>query len=272
MILSRPPEPLFALDASQRAMLDAWAQGDTLFAFDFDGTLAPIADDPGRVRMSNDTWVALGVLADDASVAVLSGRSRSRLIDCVPPRVRFVVGNHGNEGLTDRNGCSPVDVMVCTSWERRLLQGQGTMAWPEGASVENKGGSLTIHYRLCSDTAHAAQALLERAAALEPRPRILPGLLALHLLPQGARTHREALIALMARTGCGRALYVGDHTSEEPVFIDAPPNWLTIAVGEAEHSHARLHVRHPHDVTDLLHLILQSRLTPPGRQGLLWPD
>jgi len=50
-----------------------------LFVFDFDGTLAPIVDDPAEARMAPATWTQLDRLGRLAPVAVVSGRSREDL-------------------------------------------------------------------------------------------------------------------------------------------------------------------------------------------------
>lgn len=67
------------LDPQHRPMLDDWLGPSTLFAFDFDGTLAPIVDDPAEARMSPSTWTQLDRLARLAPVAVVSGRAREDL-------------------------------------------------------------------------------------------------------------------------------------------------------------------------------------------------
>ncbi len=66
--------PLFSNEG--RAELQRLARGDTLYAFDFDGTLAPIVADPARARATDRVTRPLARLARRVPVAVVSGRAQ----------------------------------------------------------------------------------------------------------------------------------------------------------------------------------------------------
>ncbi len=86
---------------------------DNLFVFlDFDGTLAPIADDPDEVELPEWTKIRLQRLASTAEihVAIISGRSLSDVRDHVGVDGIGYAGNHGLQlfvegGTTRRIGC-----------------------------------------------------------------------------------------------------------------------------------------------------------------------
>lgn len=247
------------LDDAHHGVLDTWACGHTLFAFDYDGTLAPIVDEPAAARMPDDTWVGLRALADEGCVAIISGRDRAGLLKRVPQSVLYVIGNHGNEGLPGHTSCRPTDEQVCESWEHQLRADNLWLQLPRGVVIENKGATLALHYRRSPNPLEARDALLERVQAIVPAPRVIHGVLVINLLPPAAHTKREALSALMAHSACDRAVFVGDDASDELVFADAPPHWLTISVGPDNHSQARYYVRDPKEVGDLLFAILRRR-------------
>ena len=79
------------------AALDALVRTPALFAFDFDGTLAPIRPRPDDVQVSATIALRLEKLARVRPVAIVTGR---RIAD-VRERLGFVpawiIGNHGAE-------------------------------------------------------------------------------------------------------------------------------------------------------------------------------
>jgi trehalose 6-phosphate phosphatase len=46
-------------------------------------------------------------------------------------------------------------------------------------------------------------------------------------------------MALVARCGAACALFAGDDVNDEPVFVAAPPHWLTVRVGRDDRALAR---------------------------------
>lgn len=78
-------------------------------------------------------------------------------------------------------------------------------------------------------------------------------------LPDGGdapRTKREALEALQASSRCRSILFVGDDSSDEPVFEAAPDEWLTVHVGASTPSQARYFVNDSNEVAALLNALL----------------
>ncbi|MCH2242672.1 MAG: hypothetical protein MK041_12270, partial [Aquabacterium sp.] len=109
MIALHPPMHYLFSEEGSRA-LDYAAVGRTLFAFDFDGTLAPIVARPEHAHLLPGVGEALSRLAETAPVAVISGRDRATLLQRLPPALAYVVGNHGNEGLPADGAATAVSV------------------------------------------------------------------------------------------------------------------------------------------------------------------
>ncbi len=117
---------------------------------DFDGTLAPIVDDPGSATALDGVADALGALAARyAVVAVLSGRPVAFLEPMLPPSI-VVCGLYGLEVL---DGGRRRDHPSAGVWRQviddvvAVSRAQG----PAGMGVEGKGLSLTLHYRTRPD-------------------------------------------------------------------------------------------------------------------------
>src|SRR6056300_604221 len=138
-----------AISSDLREVLVAFAsQEKILIALDFDGTLAPLVDDPEASRMIAPARQALEKLTalSGVSVAIVTGRA----IDSVkrvaaPLKEWFLVGSHGIEVL------SPGDV---TSYETPWLVPVGlTEAFESvvkahpGTRLEHKPFGLALHTR-----------------------------------------------------------------------------------------------------------------------------
>lgn len=84
--------------------LERFINRETLFAFDLDGTLAPIVANPEDIRVPDGIRNELARLTESAVVAVITGRSRDYTLPPLGFTTRYLVGNHGTEGFPGREG------------------------------------------------------------------------------------------------------------------------------------------------------------------------
>jgi trehalose 6-phosphate phosphatase len=200
-----------------------------LLAFDFDGTLAPIVARPNDAHLSKGVSARLATLATQLPVAVVTGRS----VDDVRGRLgfepHFIVGNHGAEedGQADLSG-EPSEAMA--RLQRRLVDLGPTLA-AAGVTVENKGHSMALHYRLSRTREQALQVINELLADHDEALRVFGGKLVVNVVPTLAPDKADAVHALVQRSGATCAIFAGDDVNDEPVFETAPDGWLTIRVG-----------------------------------------
>lgn len=227
--------PLFSKEG--RRQLQRLAQAETLYAFDFDGTLAPIVPDPALARAADRVTLPLAQLASLVPVAVVSGRAQRDLIERLPCEIAYLVGNHGNEGLPEARDSSLL-TETCRAWrsqlELQLLAPGGT-----GVRLEDKGHSLSLHYRTSPDPVAASTFLRTLAHTLTPQPTVIDGKMVLNLLPPGALTKFEALQILMQHEGVDNVMFVGDDDTDEIVFERAPQHWMTVRIDPGRGSAAR---------------------------------
>lgn len=113
---------------------------------DFDGTLAPIVDDPGAARPVAGAAELLKQLSVKYRVvAVLSGRPVTFLEPMLPASVIL----SGLYGLESVRGGERLDHPFAGSW-REVIDDVASCSvgrGPAGMGVESKGLSITLHYR-----------------------------------------------------------------------------------------------------------------------------
>jgi trehalose 6-phosphate phosphatase len=132
---------------------------EALLAFDFDGTLSPIVDDPGRARPLPRTITALGRLATRVGgIAIITGRPASAVVDLaglesLPQLADLVVfGHYGRERWDARSRVItapplPPGVASARVDLPRLLELLGASS----ATIEDKTSSLAVHTRQTAD-------------------------------------------------------------------------------------------------------------------------
>src|SRR5690349_2080676 len=101
-------------------ILEALSFTKTLYAFDFDGTLAKIVTVPSDAHLNQQTEKLLAKLNSIAPVAVISGRSRTDLKSRIPKNIRYTVGNHGLEGISLNQAKARQTKNMTAQWKKEL--------------------------------------------------------------------------------------------------------------------------------------------------------
>ena len=214
----------------------------TLYAFDFDGTLAPIVEHPDDAAAAPRTVALLERLGALVPTALVTGRSADDLRRRIPFTPLHLIGNHGSEGLPDAWHAALADAV---SAHGEIVQ-RWLAQWPElirsddpGIVVEPKRYSISLHYRQAADQDAAARSIGAAIARLDPPPCVIGGKCVFNLLPEGAPDKGSALRALVRFEDCEAAFFVGDDLTDEAAFENAPDSWVTVRVGPVAHSAAR---------------------------------
>jgi trehalose 6-phosphate synthase/phosphatase len=226
------------------AWIGAVAEGQRLALFlDYDGTLAEIARHPSEARMRPSMREALAACAarDDTEVAIVSGRALADVRRLVELSLRLV-GNHGLE--IEGPGLTPFVHPDLPHFAARLRELAETLAGlgEAGVWIEEKGASLTLHYREAEPSRHAhiaqrAKEIVRQAGfqardaicAVEARP------------PTGWDKGHAVLHVLRSLHGPAwsegiEAVYVGDDDTDEDAFRALQGLGVTFRVGRAEGS------------------------------------
>jgi trehalose-phosphatase len=204
---------------------------------DVDGTLAPIAPRPEDAFVPAPTRDAVAALAAarDTHVALVSGRGAEDARRLVGVDGVWAIGNHGLETI-DPDGVLSIDERVA-AWEGALQSVRASaaeaVAAAPGARVEDKGATLSIHYRLADarDVPHLESAIA--AAAGRVGLRVTRGRRVIEVRPPLAVDKGTAVLALARRLGAtersASILFAGDDTTDEDA-MEALRGWHADAV------------------------------------------
>lgn len=251
-----------------RYLFDHWPTVETrlrnaglrLLLFDYDGCLTAIKSRPSLARLPGDLRKRLRTLAhlDNAFVGVVSGRALRNVRRLVGLRNVLYVGNHGLEIANGDLGF----VHPLAETRKRLLQNlvyrlRNKLKRIPGAWVENKGLTLSVHYRLVkpimrreffrtveqclSSTPHASQLLIRHG-------KCVVDIGALHW------NKGSAIVWLLKTVAKGAmVLYLGDDATDEDAFRVLRRYGVTIRVGRSKKSRAAYYLRKQNEVPELLH-------------------
>jgi len=239
----------------------------SLIALDFDGTLAPIVDDPAAARATPAATAALRRLAPLAgTVAVITGRPAADAAEfagvAAVPGV-IVLGHYGRQRWERGELTGPAAPPGLAKARAGLPAVLAAAGAGEGTWVEDKGDALAVHTR----RAAAPEAELDRLggplAALAGRTGLVlePGRLVLELRPPGA-DKGQAVRDLAAERKPAAILFCGDDLGDRAAFnavrelrAEGTPG-LLVCSGSAEvpqlAAEADLVVGGPGGVVDLL--------------------
>jgi len=118
--------------------------------------------------------------------------------------------------------------------------------------IENKGTTLSIHYRYVCNIKHAHKMILQAIDKLDPQPRRIGGKFIENLIPVNAPDKGIALRILMQKSQCQKAFFVGDDETDEDVFRLNDSNLFTICVGRNISSNALFYLREQNEIKRLI--------------------
>ena len=208
-----------------------------LVALDFDGTLAPIVDDPDAPEITPANRRAVQQLVDhpDTMVAVVSGRALADLRPRVGIEGIRYVGNHGLEYTVDGEREVHPEAEARTGDLRAARDEiESRVAEMAGVHVEDKAVTLTVHYRRARDaSAEEVAAVVE--SVVEPIEGLKTGhgKMIVEVKPT-VEWHKGAIVERL--TGevpeSWRTVYVGDDTTDEDAFKVLDERDFGVLVGE----------------------------------------
>lgn len=236
------------------ALRRAAAAPTLLVVSDFDGTLAPIIDDPEAVEADREAVDALNRLSElpDTHAAILSGRSLVVLRRLARPATSVIlVGGHGGDTGAEE---------LSEEQRRALGAARDRFAalldrFPD-SHLEEKGSGVAFHYRPVAPARQpeAARAALEAASGLEG-VRVLHGKKVVEVSAAGA-DKGTALDALRRRVAAEAVVFIGDDVTDEDAFGVLAGADVGVKVGSGPTA-ARYRVEGPAQVPGLL-LLLES--------------
>ena len=244
---------------------------------DYDGTLAPIAKTPGAAVMQQKMKNLLRQLLKlpNCKIAVVSGRALRDISRRVGLKNIIYVGNHGFEIEGPKiKFKSPAPIWYKKTLEKIKAELEKALSSVEGVFIEDKGFSLSVHYRLAGKeniskvkTEFYAVLLLHE---LRNEVRIKTGKMVLEVQPPIPWNKGKVVLWLLGRRLFVMRnkkpkvlpIYIGDDTTDEDAFESLKDKGITIFVGKPKNTKARFYLKDTEEVADFLENIL--KIINPG--------
>jgi trehalose 6-phosphate phosphatase len=270
--------PVPTTDAGRRGLEAILARpARAVIAVDFDGTLAPIVDDPTTSAPLPGVMDVLARLdAVVARVAVVTGRPAlvaaelTGLASAPADSGVVVLGGYGRESWSAGGGglaAPPVPRDLVAAREALadvLLAAEA----PPGTTVEDKGAAFAVHVRRTDDPSAAFQRLIGPLTELADRHglRLEPGRHVLELRPPGI--DKGDAVRALAEAGAA-VLYAGDDLGDLAAYealdelrVAGTLDGVTVCSASAEQpalaERADLVVDGPQGVADLLTALVEQ--------------
>ncbi|MEU3272801.1 trehalose-phosphatase [Saccharomonospora sp. NPDC006951] len=243
----------------RRAIVQIARTPRLLVACDYDGTLAPITENPDDARARPESVGALRSLAGlhETTTAVISGRALRDLatLSRLPAEVHLV-GSHGSE--FDIGFVHAIDAEARELHRRveeelhRLIEGV------RGASLEVKPASIAVHVRRAEradakriiDSVHNGPSRWEGVSTTDGKEVVE---LSVIQTDKG-----NALDTLRHQVGATAAVFIGDDVTDEKAFVRLTGPDLGIKVGGGD-SAAQYRVGDTEQVATVLAFMLEER-------------
>lgn len=225
------PEPA---DALAGAVAELARTDSLLVALDFDGTLAPLVDDPAAARALPEAREAVLALLElpRTKVALISGRAMASLLEVSEaPDGVLLSGSHGIEVRLDSE---PLLTLTAEEAQRVAKLGEALHAVADlhdGVWVETKPAGFALHTRLATDdTTAAALADAQAAVARIDGLTIRRGNNVLEFSVRSTNKG-DAVQRLRDHSGASAVFFAGDDVTDEDAFRALGPGDLGLKCG-----------------------------------------
>jgi trehalose 6-phosphate phosphatase len=264
----RPP----TVDDRREAIADRVADAaGVLLCLDFDGTLAPIVEEPDEAAMAPDCRSLVGDLANEPTVdvAVISGRAIDDLRARVDIEGVVYAGNHGLElRRRDETEVVPEAAEQRDAIDEVCAEIEAETDSIPGATVEHKGVTATVHYRQVPDervpdVVDAVEEAVEDVEAgmdgVHDAFEVLGGKQIREIRPR-VEWDKGRVVELLAEDAPDdwEVVYVGDDTTDEDAFEVVEPQGLGVVVGDDRDTAASVRVPDQTGVADFLELVVAN--------------
>ena len=239
-----------------------------LLLFDYDGTLSPIVARPEDALMPPGVRRSLAALVGHPRyiVGIVSGRSLDDLAGRAGIPGIILAGNHGMEirgpGLEFTHDGAVAARETLGEVKNRLAD---ALAAIPGIIVEDKGLTLTVHYRATpaslTDDVDAIVSEVAKPLVENGDLRLTRGKMVIEVRPNIPWDKGKAIERIRAEFGDSPyPVYFGDDRTDEDGFrMVQAMGGLAVFVGESREGTVALHqLDSPEEVADTLRLLLEE--------------
>lgn len=227
-----------------------------LFFLDYDGTLAPIVDDPSQAIPHPRIPPLLDQLDNRYPLWIITGRDLKHLASLVPLPLR-AIGLHGAQhGVIGQHTHSRMPDEVAEA----IADLRETLPSIRGAEVEEKSQAFAVHYRNADNEEDARHRLQVWTDTMPDILDAIWGKKVVELRPEGL-TKGTAVREVAAEFPAHTPVYLGDDVTDEDAFAalhDLGRDAITVKVGDGD-TCADYHLNGPGNVADYLERYVNRR-------------
>ena len=248
---------------------------------DYDGTLTPIVDNPWRAHLPEPARDAVYAIASVCPTAIISGRSREKVMEFVNLPGLYYAGSHGLDisAPNQHNSLMQPPDEVRHMMDDLHLRLSSIAERVPGAVIEHNRYCVSVHHRCCSapDRQHL-ESLVEQELSREAGVRIALGRKVLEVRPNVEWDKGKALSYLMGEIICDSPssclpIYCGDDWTDEDAFRACKAHrGVSVVVSRSERqSEAEMSLRCPEETRQFLWKLakqLQEHTTTATSDGV----
>lgn len=188
---------------------------------DVDGTISKTAPTPEQAKVSPLCRQYLSILCNHlALVAAISGRPAVEVKNMIDIDGMVYIGNHGMERWEEGHSEYTKEAQDYPEIIKAIIKELSPLLSIEGVSIEDKGITATIHYRLCPEPESAKKQILTMIENLPQtkKLRIAQGRMAIDLLPPIEVSKGTATLSLIQEYNLKGGIYLGDDLTDIDAF------------------------------------------------------
>ena len=188
---------------------------------DVDGTISETAPTPQQAEVSPQCRHYLSILSQHlALVAAVSGRPADEIKNMLKIDRAIYIGNHGLERWAEEQSAFSKETEGYPELIKVVIKELAPLLHLEGIRLEDKGITVTIHYRLSPNPEAAKRDILAtlESSIQAKRLRIMHGKMSINLLPPVQVNKGTAVLDLIREYSLQGGIYLGDDLTDIDAF------------------------------------------------------
>jgi trehalose-phosphatase len=245
-------------------------QKNPVFFFDYDGTLAPIVNEPEKAYLKPSVRSLLNQLSDHYPVAIVSGRDLRDVREFVQLDHLIYAGSHGFRiagpgGISWTHSEAEKTFPLLDRVEKHLKK---QFSDHQGILVERKYSAIAIHYRNApKNSFKKINQVADNIVRESPDLKKSRGKKIIEIKPSFDWNKGKAVEWILRKMGYADPqqylpVYLGDDTTDEDAFRVLADHGTSILVGDhGRISAADMQLRDTGQVEEILHVLVQEGIT-----------
>ena len=242
---------------------------------DYDGTLTPIVQRPEMAILSDELRSQLQALANQTTVAIISGRDLADVQHMVGLPSLYYAGSHGfdiagpNNIRLQHKDAQP----FLPDLDKAEIQLREQLNHIAGARIERKRFAIAIHYREAAEqVVDTIKKTVDTVLNHYPQLRQRSGKKIFEIQPDIPWDKGRAIYWLLNQLGLNQPgvlpLYLGDDTTDEDAFQALKNHGVSIYVGAPDKpTQADYFLQDPDEVKQFFQILIQQLKRRPPNHG-----